>query len=95
MLSFGFWRHKDDSIDLLLVVVESLDNFTHFEIPNYNLGIFTGACNKPVAFAYANVNDEISMSMETRLKCQRISIPNFKNAKQERIRLRNKLCRGS
>ena len=83
MLSFGLWRYKDDSIDLLLVVVESLDNFAHFEIPNYNLGIFTGACNKPVAFAYANVNDKISMSMETRLKCQRISIPNFKNAKQE------------
>ena len=87
MLSFGLWRHKDDSVYLLLVIVESLYNFTHFEIPNYNLGIFAGACNKSIALAYANVNDEISMSMETRLKCQRISIPNFKNSKQERVRL--------
>ena len=63
MVSFGLWRHKNYSIYLLLVIIESLDNFTHFEVPNNNLGIFAGACNKSIAFAYANINDEIGMSM--------------------------------
>ena len=62
------WRDEDYSVDLLLMIIESLDDFTHLEVPNYNHSVFTRASDKPVAFANANINDEICVSMETRLE---------------------------
>ena len=82
------WRYEDHSVDLLLMVIESLDDFSHLEVPNYNHGVFTRASDKPIAFANANVNDKICVSMETRLESHCVSIPDLQNTTKIQVRQR-------
>ena len=81
-------RYEDHSVDLLLMVIEPLNNFSHLEVPNYNHSVFTRAGDKPVAFANANINDEICVSMETRLESHRVSVPDLQNTTKIQVRQR-------
>jgi hypothetical protein len=50
------------------VAGQSLDDSTHFEIPNNYLGIFSSTGDKSIALADVDICDEIKVSVQTRLQ---------------------------
>ena len=66
--AFHLWCDEDDPVDLLGVALESLDYLAHFQVPNYHLSVLSSTRDKSVALADTDINDEISVAMQTGLQ---------------------------
>ena len=76
---------KDDPVDLLVVTFEPLDDLALFEVPNDDLGVLACTGDKPVALADSHIDDEISMSVQTRLQRERIPVPHLQDPIHKRV----------
>ena len=56
-----------------------LDDSAHLKVPDYDLGIFAGACNEAIALADVDVGDEIAVAVETSLQVERVAVPDLDN----------------
>lgn len=54
---------------------EPLDDLAKLKVPDDDLSVLAGTGDKPVAFADSHIDDEIGMSMQTRLQGEGIPVP--------------------
>lgn len=78
--------HEDSAVDEALVSGEAFDDFAHFEVPNYDLGVLSCARDKPIALADVEIRNVIEVAVETGLQSERVSVPHFQNPTPRRSR---------
>ena len=74
-----FRRHEAKSVDLLCVIIESFDYLAHLEVPNHHCGVFARTGDKLIALTDVHIDNVLTVTVETSLQAQRVSVPNLED----------------
>ena len=62
------------------MLVELLDDLACLQVPNNCLGVFSCACDEPIAFTDVDVSNVVEVPVQRGLQSQSLSVPDLDHA---------------